>query len=82
MKAKTEYDVTKNMLKTIRTLTESKLSNKTINEQEEPIVPLIDQTEKEQNDDITVINDVDVKLVSKDKADMILSDQQKRVFHN
>jgi hypothetical protein len=77
MKAKTDYDVTKNMLKTIRTLTESKLSNKTITEQSEPITPLIDKTDEEENDNITVINDVDVKLVSKDEADMILSDQQK-----
>lgn len=77
MKTKTDYDVTKNMLKTIRTLTESKLSNKTINEQSEPITPLINKTEEEQNDDITVINDVDVKLVSKDEMDMKLSDQQK-----
>jgi chaperone required for assembly of F1-ATPase len=65
------------MLKTIRTLTESKLSNKTINEQSEPITPLINKTEEEQNDDITVINDVDVKLVSSDESDMKLSDQQK-----
>ncbi len=77
MKTKTDYDVTKNMLKTIRTLTESKLSNKTINEQSEPITPLINKTEEEQNDDITVINDVDVKLVSSDESDMKLSDQQK-----
>lgn len=77
MKTKTDYDVTKNMLKTIRTLTESKLTNKTINEQSEPITPLINKTEEEQNDDITVINDVDVKLVSTDESDMKLSDQQK-----
>ncbi len=77
MKTKTDYDVTKNMLKTIRTLTESKLTNKTINEQSEPITPLINKTEEEQNDDITVINDVDVKLVSSDESDMKLSDQQK-----
>ena len=74
---KTEYDVTKSMLKTIRTLTESKTSNRSINEVEEFESPLSDEASKEQKNDITVINNVDVKLLSTDQTDMELNDNQK-----
>jgi hypothetical protein len=77
MKTKTEYDVTKSMLKTIRTLTESKTSNRSINEVEEFGSSLSDEASKEQKNDITVINNVDVKLLSTDEADMELNDNQK-----
>jgi len=77
MKTKTEYDVTKSMLKTIRTLTESKTSNRSINEVEEFESPLSDEASKEQKNDITVINNVDVKLLSTDQTDMELNDNQK-----
>jgi hypothetical protein len=77
MKTKTEYDVTKSMLKTIRTLTESKTSNRSINETEEFESPLSDEASKEQKNDITVINNVDVKLLSTDQTDMELNDNQK-----
>jgi hypothetical protein len=77
MKTKTEYDVTKSMLKTIRTLTESKTSNRSINETEEFESPLSDEANKEQKNDITVINNVDVKLLSTDQTDMELNDNQK-----
>jgi hypothetical protein len=74
-----EYDVTKNMLKTIRTLTESKVSSKIINEQQTEFqTPQVDHTNDEnQKNDVDVINDVDVKLLSTDQNDMKLTDQQK-----
>ena len=75
---KTEYDVTKNMLKTIRTITESKTSKKSINEQ------TIDQTSgresQQTNNDITVINNVDIKLNSIDKLDLKINDQDKNAI--
>jgi hypothetical protein len=77
-KMKTEYDVTKNMLKTIRTITESKTSKKSINEQ------TIDQTSgresQQTNNDITVINNVDIKLNSIDKLDLKINDQDKNAI--
>lgn len=74
-----EYDVTKNMLKTIRTLTESKVSSKTINEQQTEFqTPQVNNTNDEnQKNDVDVINDVDVKLLSTDQNDLKLTDQQK-----
>ena len=74
-----EYDVTKNMLKTIRTLTESKVSSNIINEnQTEFQTPQVNTTNDEnQKNDIDVINDVDVKLLSSDQNDLKLTDQQK-----
>ena len=66
-----DYDVTKGMLKTIRTLTESKTSQKSINEQ--------DGTEQ-MKDNTKVINDVDVKLISSDKSDMELKPEQETVI--
>ena len=75
---KTEYDVTKNMLKTIRTITETKTSKKSINEQ------TIDQTSgresQQTNNDITVINNVDIKLNSVDKLDLKINDQDKNAI--
>lgn len=74
-----DYDVTRNMLKTIRTLTESKVSSKTINEQQTEFqTPQVNNTNDEnQKNDIDVINDVDVKLLSTDQNDLKLTDQQK-----
>lgn len=88
---KTEYDVTKNMLKTLRTLTESKSSNKSIinevsqeqrNSNDQDIYQGTSSTESSENmnDDIMVINDVEVKLLSSDEADMTMNDQQKEVI--
>ena len=65
------------MLKTSRTLTESKTSNKSINEVEEFESELPDEATKEQKNDVIVINNVDVKLLSTDEADMQLNDNQK-----
>ena len=88
---KTEYDVTKNMLKTLRTLTESKSSNKSIineisqeqrNSNDQDIYKDMGNSESSENmnDDIMVINDVEVKLLSSDEADMSMNDQQKEVI--
>jgi len=74
-----EYDVTKNMLKTIRTLTESKVSSNVINEQQTELqTPQVNNSNDEnQKNDVDVVNDVDVKLLSSDQNDLKLTDQQK-----
>jgi hypothetical protein len=82
-KTKNEYDVTRNMLKTIRTLTESKISKNSINEQSEIAGDSLhtlpsDVASKNLESGIEVINDVDVKLLSDDKNDMKLTDEQKK----
>lgn len=73
------YDDTKKMLNLMRQLNENTVkSKKTIREQieqnaeENPI--------KQQKDDITVINDVDVKMLSSDPADMELLDDHKNTI--
>jgi hypothetical protein len=76
-KTKNDYDVMKGMLKTIRTLTESQTSTKTINEVAEFESPAVDQADQNIKNDITVINDVEVKLNSGDKEDLKLQDSQK-----
>lgn len=78
-KTKNDYDITRNMLKTIRTLTESKSGQKIINEQDETSASDLDMGNTEGNvkDNITVINNVDVKLLSSDERDMELKEDQK-----
>jgi hypothetical protein len=82
MKMRNEYDVMKGMLKTMRTLTESKSSNKVLREQEETTDSQITNPlpSEQIKDDITVINDVDVKLLSNDDADMELAEDQKEAI--
>jgi hypothetical protein len=80
-KTKNEYDVTRNMLKTIRTLTESKSNTNIISEQAvEDSLHTLPSDVATQNlaSGIEVINDVDVKLLSGDKNDMKLTDEQKK----
>lgn len=80
-KTKNDYDVTRNMLKTIRTLTESRSNISTINEQSvENSMHTLPSDVASQNlaSGIEVINDVDVKLLSSDKNDMKLTDEQKK----
>jgi hypothetical protein len=77
---KTEHDIFKGMFKTLRTLTENKITKKSLNEEID--FPSHNEREDNQNqqnlnDDVTVINDVDVKMLSSDKADMVLTDEQK-----
>lgn len=78
---KNQYDVTKNMLRTIRTLTESVSHKKSLNEEEMDQSGLdMNQPEGNVKDDITVINDVDVKLLSTDERDMELKEDQKEII--
>lgn len=76
-KIKTDYDVTKNMLKTIRTLTESKVSNKTLSENVGFQSTEVDKAEENLKNDIIVVNDVEIKMNSSDQADLTLQDSQK-----
>ena len=76
-KTKTDYDVTKNMLKTIRTLTESKVSNRTLNEVVGFQSPEVDKAEENLKNDILVVNDVEVKMNSSDESDLELLDSEK-----
>lgn len=70
-----DYDFTKGMLNTLRNLNESKTSNKTLKEEfEQTTNP---EQESPVNDDVTVINDVEVKMLSTDEADMKLAEDQK-----
>ena len=79
-KTKNDYDVMKGMLKTIRTLTESKTLTRTLNEVAEFQSPAVDKAEENLKNDITVVNDVEVKLNSPDEADMTLQDSQKEAI--
>ena len=77
MKTKTDYDVTKNMLKTIRTITESKASNRTLNEAVRFQSPEVDKSDENLKNDIMVVNDVEIKMNSSDEADLTLQDSEK-----
>ncbi len=85
-KTKNEYDVTKNMLKTIRTLTESKVSNKTMNEAVAFQSPEVDKAEENLKNDIIVVNDVEIKMNSSDEADLKIQESEKtailQLFYN
>jgi len=69
-----EYDEIKRMLNTLRRL----------NEAESPIVtPQVNQEEPQssgQFDDIAVVNDVEVKSLSNDKSDLMLTDDKKKAL--
>ena len=89
---KNDYDIAKGMLKKIRTINESTSNKKSIFEQvgdtgpsqeqrnSNDVDPVTDEPEKgaydEVKDNITVINDVDVKLLSTGQEDMKLTDEQ------
>ena len=81
-KPTTDYDFTKGMLKTIRNLQESLSSKKILKEQEEYQQQTSDQENtstpnENTNNDITVVNNVEIKLMSNDQNDMTLMDDQK-----
>ena len=81
----TGYDATKKMLNTIRKLNESRsTSYNLIKENDEFNQQPTDDTEYQQQDDVkndvTVVNDVDVKLMSGDDEDMKLMDDQKNAI--
>lgn len=69
------YDDTKKMLNTLRKLNENRTSYGSLIEQSQPQVP--QQSQEPQEKDFTVINDVEVKLLSSDPNDMNLLDDQK-----
>ena len=72
------YDDTKRMLNTIRRLNENRTSYKTLNEELEPEQSGIDtQSIEQDNDNVLVVNDTDIKLVSTDNADLELTEKQK-----
>jgi hypothetical protein len=77
------YDGIKKMLNTMRNLNESVASTKKmISESEEIASPEEQdnqpQPEQQQDTDFIVVNDVEVKLHSSDKSDLVLSDEEKR----
>lgn len=75
------YDDTKRMLNTIRRLNENRTSYKTLNEELEPEQSGIDtQSIEQDNDNVLVVNDTDVKLVSTDNADLELTEEQKTLI--
>ena len=67
------YDETKKMLNTLRRLNESKKDIKTLQEEES-------DASSQTNDEIDVINDVDIKMLSTDNMDLKLSDDQKNTI--
>lgn len=67
------YDETKKMLNTLRKLTESTRNIRPLTEEELPNTSNV-------KDDVDVINDVDVKILSSDNTDMKLTDQQKNAI--
>lgn len=76
---KMAYDEIKGMLNTMRHLSESSLNKKRLieSEESETIEPVNNDATQEQYDDIVVVNDVDVKLLSTDKLDIELKDEEK-----
>lgn len=73
MKYKTHmnYDNTKKMLNTLRSLTESTVKQGTISEQEE---------KEELKDNVTVIGGVEVRLIASSKEDLEINEQQKKII--
>jgi hypothetical protein len=74
-KTKNSYDEIRGMLKTIRTIKESKNPLNVIKEEDERTSLTTDNPD--QKSDIIVINDVEVKLMSSDNSDMKLDEKQK-----
>lgn len=69
------YDETKKMLNKLRTLNESYIKSKSLMEQEET-------STEETDNNVDNVNGVDVKLISRDKMDLELSDTQKTNISN
>jgi hypothetical protein len=77
-KNKSEYDQIKGMLNTLRNLNESKnITKKTLNEDIETGEEHSLDSSKEQFDNVEVINDVEVKILSTDQEDVKLKDEEK-----
>lgn len=72
------YDDTKKMLNTLRKLNESRMSSNTLREELETQQSSVNpESTQNDGDEIDVINDVDIKMVSTDSADLTLMDDQK-----
>ena len=83
----TGYDATKKMLNTLRKLNESRSTSYNLIKENDEFTqePESQDNELPQNDmknDVTVINDVDVKLMSGDNVDLKLMDDQKTAISN
>ena len=83
----TGYDATKKMLNTLRKLNESRSTSYNLIKENDEFTqqPEPQDTENPQEDmmdDITVVNDVDVKLMSGDDMDLKLMDDQKSAISN
>jgi hypothetical protein len=81
----TGYDATKKMLNTLRKLNESRSTsynlikeNDEFNQQPEP--QDTEAPQEDMRDEVTVVNDVDVKLMSGDDMDLKLMDDQKNAI--
>jgi methylthioribose-1-phosphate isomerase len=83
----TGYDATKKMLNTLRKLNESRSTSYNLIKENDEFTqqPEPQDTENPQEDmmdDITVVNDVDVKLMSGEDMDLKLMDDQKSAISN
>ena len=82
-KKQTAYDEIKGMLNAMRTLNESKLTknNSVLTEEEQPTEPGDDvpspESYQEKYDNVEVVNEVEVKLISTDQEDTKLQDDEK-----
>jgi hypothetical protein len=87
-KPMTGYDETKMMLNTLRRLNESKNTSNVLREQSQEqristdtsSFPSNDVPAQNEKDNLMVINDVEVKLLSSDELDLKLMDDQKNVI--
>jgi hypothetical protein len=70
------YDQTKKMLNTLRKLNENKRTFGNILKEDNQETPTMG-SDTNIKDDITVINDVDVKILSSDEMDMKMSEEDK-----
>jgi hypothetical protein len=80
MKKVIGYDETKEMLNKLRKLNESYVHNKTKQLREDIQSSDNPSVDSGQKDNILVINDVDVKLISNDESDMDLTEEQKKTI--
>jgi hypothetical protein len=74
------YDETKKMLNTLRSLNHARTSLRTLKEELEPQTDETQPSTEKVMDDILVVNDVEVKLLSSDSEDMEIKDEQKNAI--
>ena len=71
------YDGIKKMLNTLRNLNETVAASKSLNEQVQPQQEEAPVDNQQRTTDYTVVNDVEVKFHSSDKADQTLAENEK-----